>query len=85
MSRSRRNGFTRTELIVVVAIIVVGIGFLLPAVRNVREPAARMRCMNNLRQLILAFHSYQSVHTSDTSAAQVLPPGCIGPGATPEE
>jgi prepilin-type N-terminal cleavage/methylation domain-containing protein/prepilin-type processing-associated H-X9-DG protein len=85
VSRSARNGFTLTELILVIIIIAILIGLLLPAVRRVREPAERMACQNNLKQLMLAFHSFQSTRTSDTYAAEVLPAGCIGPGATPEE
>jgi prepilin-type processing-associated H-X9-DG protein len=42
-------------------------------------------CQNNLKQLVLAIHSYQSMRTSNRSAAQMLPPGCIGYGAVPEE
>jgi prepilin-type N-terminal cleavage/methylation domain-containing protein/prepilin-type processing-associated H-X9-DG protein len=85
VSRSARNGFTLVELLVVVAIIAITIALLLPATRRVRGAAARMQCSNNLHQLVVAFHSFQSMRTSDTYAEKVLPPGCIGPGATPEE
>lgn len=69
-SHKRSRGFTLIELLVVIAIIAVLIALLLPAVQQAREAARRTQCKNNLKQLTLALHNYESTY-------RTFPPGGV--------
>ena len=67
----QRRGFTIVELLVTASVIGVVLAMMLPAVQRAREACRRIQCRNNLRQLGLALHNYES--TDGT-----FPPSTIG-------
>lgn len=68
---SSRGGMTLVEFLVSVGIIAVMFAILLPSIQYARDSAREMNCRNNLKQLMLAFHGFESAH-------QRFPPGTLG-------
>ena len=75
MRKTHAKGFTLVELLVVIAIIGILVGLLLPAVQSARAAARRMQCANNVKQIVLACHNFES-------ANKTLPPWAIAKGST---
>ena len=69
MNRKSR-GFTLIELLVVIAIIAILIALLLPAVQQAREAARRTQCKNNLKQIGLGIHNYESTYSRFPTAGE---------------
>src|SRR5215510_14620158 len=75
MFKIKRRAFTLVELLVVIAIIGLLVALLLPAIQAAREAARRSQCKNNLKQIGLALHNYES-------ARGAFPPGYVSRATT---
>jgi type II secretory pathway pseudopilin PulG len=68
---SARTGFSRIDLIAVVAVITLLVAVLVPVLQHQREQARKQQCKNHLKQLGLALHNYHDTFIT------TFPPGYI--------
>jgi prepilin-type N-terminal cleavage/methylation domain-containing protein/prepilin-type processing-associated H-X9-DG protein len=85
MNRAKRanqasGGFTLIELLVVIAIIAILAAMLLPSLTRARLKAQAVQCMNNGRQMMLAWRYYAEDNADKVTSAYGYPDTWVPPG-----
>jgi type II secretory pathway pseudopilin PulG len=73
--RIDRNAMTQVELLCTLGILVLLLSLLLPGVQYAREAGRRAQCQSNLRSIVLASHTFESIFGK-------FPPGYLGSSST---
>jgi prepilin-type N-terminal cleavage/methylation domain-containing protein len=76
-SYPRKRGFTYIELIVVIVIIAVGLAVAIPYIQSARENARQRACINNMKALGLAMHSYHDLYKRFPGSADLIGSGSV--------
>src|SRR5438105_1203678 len=78
--RCQRRGLTAVEVVVVLIVLLTLLGLMLTYILRQRESALRVHCMNNLRRIGTALHSFHDVSGGAQPALAFLPAARIADG-----